>query len=65
MGSHCVSVKNFSGGTVELNALLDVRIAMPEHAGGSSESKDIAEVELDGCQTGADVHARIDEARQS
>ena len=60
-----MSVKTFSGCTVELNALLDVRIVMPEHADGSSESKDIAEVELDGCQTGADVHADIDEARQT
>ena len=40
---------------------------MPERADGSNESKeteDAAEVDWDGCQTGTDVHAHIDEARQ-
>ena len=40
---------------------------MPEHADGSNESKetkDAAEVDWDGCQTGTNAHAHIDEARQ-
>ena len=58
------SIKNSSWCTVESNAPLDVLIVMPEHSDGSSESeetKDTAEVELNSCQTGANVHAHIDE----
>ena len=59
------SVKSLSEGTVESNAPLNVRIMIPEHADGSSESRDTedtAEVELDSCWTGADVHMHINEA---
>ena len=50
---------------MESNAPLDVQIVMPEHADGSSESKDTEDTtkfELDSYQTGADVHVHIDEA---
>ena len=60
------SVKSSSGGTAESNALLDVPIVMSEHTpDGSRESKDTedtAEVELNSCWTGAQMHAYIDEA---
>ena len=58
-------VKSSSRGTVESNAPLDVPIVMPEHADGSSKSKDAedtAKIEQDWCWTGAGVHAHIDEA---
>ena len=59
------SVKSSSDGMAESNAPLYVPIVMPEHEEGSRESKDtedIAEVELNSCWTGADVHVYIDEA---
>ena len=59
------SEKSSSRGIVESNTLLDVPIVMPEHADGSSESKDTEDTtrfELDSCRTGADVHVHIDKA---
>ena len=44
---------------------MDVQIVMPEHADGSSESKDTEDTTkfgLDSYLTGVDVHVHIDEA---
>ena len=66
-GTVCASgsVKSSGEGTVESNTPLDVLIMMPEHSHGwreSKKTKGTTEVELDSCQTGADVHAHISES---